>query len=48
MSNTINKEEMLQAVLVRYAEAKDKPMDYTYGYMDAVAAIRDYLNETPA
>ena len=40
----MNKEEIINAVLDSFANMIDRPMDYVYGYMDAVAALREYLD----
>ena len=40
----VNVDEMIQIMLAWYAEVHEgKSMEYTYGFMDAVGALRDHF-----
>ena len=44
----MNKDEIINAVLNTFAESNNKTLDYVYGFMDAVGALREYLNNLPS
>ena len=37
----MNQDEIIAVLLAAYQDTGKRSMDYTYGWMDAVAAIRD-------
>lgn len=43
----MDKNEIINAVLDSFAEMTNRPMEYVYGYMDAIAALREYLKNNP-
>ena len=43
----VTKDKLMDALLEHYRENRDRPLDYTYGFFDAVGVIRELLeNET--
>ena len=42
-----NLEEAINALFEYYREyAKDKPLDYTFGFFDAIGTLRDFARST--